>query len=94
VVVRVSVEVAAVVPVIVTEAGESAQVAGSLVAAGATAQVSATAPVNPPDGVTVIVEVLAVVAPRFTVTLPPFERANPGVAGTLTMMEPVPVAPL
>lgn len=86
-----SVEVCAAVPEIVTEAGESAQVAGSLAAVGATAQVSATAPVSPPDGVTVMVEVLPVVAPGLTVMLPLFERAKLGVAA-VTVMEPVPVA--
>jgi hypothetical protein len=76
VVVRVSVEVTAVAPLIVTEAGESAQVAGSLAATGAMAQVSATGPVNPPDGVTMIVEELPVVAPGLTVMLPLFVRAK------------------
>jgi hypothetical protein len=78
VVVRVSADVPAVAPLIVTAAGESAQVAGSLAAAGVMAQVSATAPVNPPEGVTVIVEVLPVVAPGLTVMLPPLVRANAG----------------
>lgn len=86
-----SVEVCAVAPVIVTEAGESAQVAGSLAAIGLMAQVSATAPVKPPDGVTVIVEELAVVAPGLTVTLPLFESAK---LGAVIVTEPVPVAPL
>lgn len=76
VVVKVRVDVPAEAPVIETEAGESAQVAGALAAAGATVQVSATAPVNPPDGVTVMVEVLPVVAPGLTAMLPPFVRAN------------------
>ena len=78
VVVRVSADVPAVVLLIVTEAGESAQAAGSLAAVGAMAQVRATAPVNPPDGVTLIVDVLPVVAPGLTVMLPLLVRAKLG----------------
>ena len=85
VVVRVSVEVPVVAPLIVTEVGESAQVAGSLAAAGVIAQVSATAPVNPPEGVTLIVDVLAVVAPRLTMILPLFVRSNAGATNAFTV---------
>ncbi len=54
--VTVSVAVPAVVPLIVT--GEVTVQVGTLVpVVGVTAQVSATAPVNPPDGVTVMFEV-------------------------------------
>jgi hypothetical protein len=91
VLVMLSVQVCAAAPVIETDAGESAQVAGSLVAVGVMAQLSATAPVNPPDGVTLIVEVLADVAPGLTVMLPLFERAKAG-ATVVTETEPVPVA--
>jgi hypothetical protein len=40
------------------------------------AAVSATLPVKPPLGVTVIVDVLPVVAPRVTVIAPPFVSAK------------------
>jgi hypothetical protein len=43
------------------------------------AAVNVTLPVNPPLGVTVIVEVLPVVAPELTVMLPPLDRAKLGV---------------
>ena len=92
VVVRVSEEVCAVVPLIVTEAGESAQVAESLAAAGVMAQVRATAPVNPPEGVTLIVEVLPVVAPGLAVMFPLLVRAKLGGGAAVTVIEPVPVA--
>lgn len=84
-VVRVSTDVPAVAPLIVTEAGERAQVAGSLAAAGAMAQVSATAPVNPPDGATLIVEELPVVAPGLTVMFPLLVRAKLGVGAAVTV---------
>src|SRR5580692_12081126 len=63
VVTTVSAEVWAVAPLIVTEAGERLHVAGSLAAAGLTAQVKATAPANPPDPVTLMVDPVPVVAP-------------------------------
>lgn len=71
VVATVSVDVAAVVPVIVI--GEvTVHVGGSfgLVIDVVTAQVIFTPPVNPPDGVTVIVAVLPVVAPAVTAMFP------------------------
>ena len=51
-------------PLIVTEAGATAQVTGLVAPVGivVTAQVSATAPVKPNDGVAVMVEVLPEVA--------------------------------
>ena len=52
--------------------------------------VSATLPVNPPDGVTVIVDVFAVVAPRETVTAVPL-IAKLGLTGVVTVTEAVPV---
>src|SRR5580658_1939776 len=67
----VSVEVCAVEPLkFVNETGERAQVAGSLAAVGVMAHISATVAVNPPDGVTLIVDVLPVAAPGLTVMLP------------------------
>jgi hypothetical protein len=50
------------------------------------AQVIATAPVNPPDGVTVMVEVLPVVAPGLVkVMLPLLVRAMLGGGVTVTV---------
>jgi hypothetical protein len=51
-------------------------VMGSLAAVGVIAQLKLTVPVNPPDGVTLIVAVLPVVAPRDTVILPLLVRAK------------------
>jgi hypothetical protein len=92
VVVTVSVEVCAVEPLkFVSEAGESAQVAGSLEATGVIAHVRATVAVNPPAGVTLIVDVLPVDAPGATVMLPLLETAKLG--GTaVTVTEPAPAA--
>ena len=70
-----SVEVTAVAPEMVTDSGERAHDAGSLAAVGAMAQVRLTVPVNPPDGVTVMVDVLPVVAPFATEMLPLLPRA-------------------
>ena len=67
----VRVEVCAVVPLRVTEGEVKLQVAGSLAAVGVMAQVRLTVPVNPlAPGVTVMVEVLPLVAPGLTVMLP------------------------
>lgn len=74
-VVTASVDVKADVPVMLTEVGDRAQVAGLLAAVGLTAQVRATVPVKPPEGVTLMVEVLPVVAPAATVMAPLLERA-------------------
>jgi hypothetical protein len=71
-VVAVSVEVTAVVSLIVSEDEERLHVVGSVAPEGdvVTAQVSATVPVNELVGVTEIVEVFPVVAPGLTVMLP------------------------
>jgi hypothetical protein len=68
VVLIVSVVVAALVPVTLTELAE--HVGGSLAFGGAvfTAQLKLTFPVNPPDGVTVMVLVFPVVAPALNVS--------------------------
>ena len=61
---RSSVEVCAVDPVKpVSEALDKLQVAGSLAATGVMAQVRATVPVKPPEGVTLMVEVPEVLPP-------------------------------
>jgi hypothetical protein len=62
----------------VTEVGARLHVAGLVAPEGEelTAHVSATAPVNVLDGVTVMVEVLPVAAPGATVTLPLLLRVN------------------
>jgi len=76
VVVAVSVDVSAVVPLMETEVGERLQV-GVLVGFEmlvVTAQVSVTVPLNEFEGVTVISDVLPLVAPAVTVMLPPLER--------------------
>ena len=56
------------------DAGLREQVAGALAAVGVMAQVRLTEPVNPPDGVTVIVDVP--LAPLVTVMLPLLLRAK------------------
>jgi hypothetical protein len=75
----VSVAVTALVPVTLTDDGIE-QVTG-LVAplGGETEQLRPTLPVNPLEGVTLIVEVLPVVAPWTTAIFPLFESANVGV---------------
>ncbi len=75
--VTVSVEVPAVVPLIVT--GEVTAQVGRLDPVPVTAQLRATAPVNPPEGVTVMVE-LPVAPPAAKVTEPLLLRAIAGVA--------------
>jgi hypothetical protein len=69
VVVMVSVEVRAPL-VISTEAGDKLQVAGFVEAFDVNAQVSATVPVKPLEGVTVMVDVFPVVAPELTEIFP------------------------
>jgi hypothetical protein len=75
VVVAVSVDVSAVVPVMLTDVGERLHVGltgfETLVV---TAQVSVTVPVNEFAGVTVMVDVLPLLAPAVTVILPPLLR--------------------
>ena len=83
VVVTVSVEVTGVEDVISTVAGDRLQVAGSLAAVGLMLQVSATLPVNPPEGVTLMVEVFPVLEPRTTLT-GVAEMVNPGMGLTTT----------
>jgi hypothetical protein len=78
VVFTVSVVVCATAPVIVAVA-RTPHVAGSLAATGVIAQLRLTAPVNPPDGVNVMVEVFPVVAPGATVIAVPV-IAKPGGA--------------
>lgn len=97
----VKVDVTADVPVMLAEVGDRLHVAGSLEAVGLMEQVKATVPVNPPDGVTLIVDVLPDVAPGFTVMLPPLDSANEPVdvveftvrvTGVVSVVEPfVPV---
>jgi len=85
VVVIVSVDVCAVVPVIETEGGDRLHVTGSLSAIELTEQVRLTVPVNPFAGVTVIETVLPVVAPgtMFNDELTP-AITNAGPAVTVT----------
>lgn len=90
VVFTVSVVVCAAVPVIVTDAG-MLHVAGSLAAVGEMEQARLTAPVNPFEGVSVIVDVLPVVAPGAMVTAVP-EIARPGAGAARTLMVSVVVA--
>jgi hypothetical protein len=78
VVLMVSVAVCAVVPLTVTVAG-MLHVAGSFEAFVVNAQLRFTVPVKPLFGVTVIVEVLPVVAPGATVMAPLLATPKPGV---------------
>jgi len=81
VVLTVSVAVPAVVPVIAT--GElTEQVGGSVSFVGVIAQLKVTLPVNPPPGVTVIVDVFPVVAPGAIVIAPLFVNVTVSVAET------------
>jgi hypothetical protein len=68
VVVMVRVAVCAVVPVIVTAVGAKLHAAGSFAATGVMVQPRLTVPIYPFDGVTVMIEVFPVVAPRATET--------------------------
>jgi phage tail protein X len=84
----VSTSVCAVVPLIVTDDEARLQVAAVYpegMMGPLTAQLRFTVPVNPFDGVTVIVDVLPVVAPGVTVTLPLLLSANEGVAAVVTV---------
>jgi len=79
--------VAAVVPAMVSgegmaQEGEEAAPVGLAVMA----QVRATGPENPPEGVTVMVAVLPVVAPAWRVRLPLLERAMAGGWGLLPVV--------
>ena len=82
--VRVSVIAAA--PVMVTEFDVKLHVAGLVAPVGpATAHVRLTAPVNPFDGVAVIVDVLPVVAPAVMLMLPLLVRAKLETGAVLTV---------
>lgn len=87
VVATVSVEVTAAAPVMLAEDGIE-QVAGLVALAGlvVTAQLRVTAPVNPLEGVTLIVEVFPVVAPAATLIAPLLlsEKLAAGFTVTLT----------
>ena len=77
-VVTVRVVVCAVKPLMVAEAG-ILHVAGSLAAVGVIAQLKLITPVNPFEGVKVIVEVFPVVAPGATVIgVPAMEKLGGG----------------
>ena len=93
---NVSVAVSAVAPVILTGVVElKLNVGGSWAPVGldVTAAVSATLPVNPPLGVTVMVDVLPLVAPGLTVTAEPV-IAKLGGTAAVTITELVAVAGL
>jgi hypothetical protein len=83
----------AVVPVMAIE-GVTAQVAGLTAPVGivVTAQVRPTDPVNPFEGVTVIVDVFPVVALASTLMLPLLVRPKLGVGAAVTVTVFVPVA--
>ena len=77
IVLMVRVPVAAAAPVMFTEF-VTPQVGGVIPPGGlVSTQVRFTPPVNPFEGVTLIVEVFPVVAPAATVTPPLFDKANP-----------------
>jgi Zn-dependent protease len=80
----VTVDDPAVVPVMLTGV-VAEQVAGLVAATGVTAQVKATLPVNPLDGVRVIVAVLPEVAPAWKVIAPLLLRAKLGGGFTVTL---------
>ena len=82
----VRVSVTAEAPVTVTELDVKLHVAGLVAPVGpATAQVRLTAPVNPLDGVAVIVDVLPVVAPAVMLMLPLLVRAKLGTGAGVTV---------
>ena len=66
-----------------TEVGLSEHVAGALAAVGVMAQLRPTEPVNPPDGVTVMVDVP--LPPLVTVMLPLLVRAKLGAVADVTL---------
>jgi hypothetical protein len=86
-VITVRVEVTAPVPVISGEAGFRLQVAGLTAPEGpVTEQARATAPVNPLDGVSVMVEVLPLVAPASMLSAVGFtSRLNVGAGAAVTL---------
>ena len=79
-------------PVMLTEDEERLHVGGEVRLFGLTEQVRFTVPVKPPDGVTVIVEVLPEVAPRLTVMFPLLLKPKPGGGAWLTVTDAVAVA--
>jgi len=84
VVVMVSCEFSGPAPVTFTEAGSTPQVGATMPGGGLTIkQESATVPVKPLVGVTVMAEVFPVVAPGSTVMLPPLLSVKPGVAAAV-----------
>lgn len=96
-VVTITVSVAAVVPAMLTDFEDIAQVAGlDGLLVLVTTQLRLTAPVKPPDGVRVMVEVLPLVAPAVTVMLPLLLSAMDGVddAGIMVAVRLVPVVPV
>jgi hypothetical protein len=96
VVATVRVSVIAAAPVMVTEFDMKLHVAGLVAPVGlATTQVRLTAPVNPFDGVAVIVDVLPVVAPAVMLMLPLLVRAKLGsdavATATVTALDVLPL---
>jgi hypothetical protein len=85
VVLTVKVTVCADAPVTLTDVGVREQLAAAFDAVGVMAQERLTVPVNPPDGVTEIVDVLPVVAPLVTVMLPLLLRAKVPVGAAFTV---------
>ena len=88
----VSVELCAAVPAIVTELGVKVQVGESLSATGVIEQVRSTVPVNPFDGVTVIVTVFPVVAPGAMLSeelAPPTTKVGAAFTVSATVVEAV-----
>ena len=89
VVLTVRVVVGADAPVTFAVAGLREQVAGAFAAVGVIAQLKLTDPVNPPDGVTVMVDVP--LPPRVTVMLPLLLRAKLGAVADVTFTATVAV---
>jgi hypothetical protein len=92
-VVTVSVAVPALVPVILTGVVDPKLSVGGIPVVGLSAAVSATLPVKPFAGVTVIVDVFPVVAPGATVTAVPTTVKLVVGGGDVTVTEPWPVVP-
>src|ERR1035441_8458682 len=89
----VRVAVCAVVPVIVTDTGAKLHAAGSFAATGVMVQLRLTVPIYPFNGVTVMIEVFPVVAPRATETDAGVPlTVNVGFTAVVTVTEFDPVA--
>ena len=84
-------EVCAAAPLIVSEGGERLHVTGSTANTGVTEQLRLIVPVNPFAGVTVMVAVFPVVAPRAIVIAEPLNE-NVGAAATVREMVVVAVS--